>query len=67
MTALETCESKRAFPTRWHARIRALQIERSSNPDHRPPTPLYTYQCDVCGRWHLTRKINFQELIEINL
>lgn len=52
---------KKCFPSRLHAEVRILDIERKS--DH----PLYSYLCEHCGRWHLTKTPHIEALIEINL
>lgn len=52
---------KKKFPTKLHARIQTINIE------HRCGKVLYAYKCPHCKSWHLTRKIQFTELLEINL
>lgn len=52
---------KRRFPTRWHAEIRLLAVQK------RVEVPLYTYQCEHCGSWHFTKRLEFSRLIELHL
>lgn len=52
---------KKVFPTRLHAEIRILDIERQAG------YPFYSYQCPHCHKWHLTKRPNFEALILINL
>ena len=61
MTALCEDTGKKCFPSRLHAEVRILDIERKC--DH----PMYSYECDFCGRWHLTKTPHIEALILLNL
>ena len=52
---------KAQFPSRLHAEIRILDVERYAG------YPLYSYQCQHCGYWHFSKTPNFEALIELNL
>lgn len=52
---------KRRFPTRIHAEVRILSVEKKAG------YPLYSYQCQHCGGWHFSKTPEFTSLIEHNL
>jgi hypothetical protein len=60
-TPLCPTSGKVPFPTRLHAEVRILDVERHAGQ------PFYSYECRHCGQWHLTRSPSFEALIEYNL
>lgn len=50
------CEKKRAFPLRVKAEVEAIARMNNKRHPQRSTVPLYVYQCDVCGLYHLTKK-----------
>lgn len=63
MKKTEICETsgKKVFPTRLHAEVRILDIERDAG------FPFYSYLCPHCDRWHLTKTPSFEALILLHL
>lgn len=51
--ARRNCERKRAFNLEVKAKVAALARMNARRGDR---APLRVYQCDVCGKWHLTSK-----------
>lgn len=50
------CEKKRAFSIRVKAEVEAMARMNNKHHPQRSKVPLYVYQCDVCGLYHLTKK-----------
>jgi hypothetical protein len=59
----QTCATngKVRFPTRLHAEVRILSVEKESG------VPFYSYECPYCCGWHMTKSPNFQAILEHNL
>jgi NMD protein affecting ribosome stability and mRNA decay len=50
------CQRKRAWSTRVKAEVHALGVMNHPVRKMRAKVPIYVYQCDVCGKWHLTKR-----------
>lgn len=50
------CQNKRAYLLPVQAQVAAISAMNHPNPKRRSRRKIYTYQCDVCGCWHLTKK-----------
>lgn len=59
MKPAEVCRRKRPFRLKVHADVFILHLLNHPNRQRRANNRLYTYQCDVCGQWHLTSRETF--------
>ena len=61
MLTLCQATGKVQFPTRLHAEVRILSVEKQAG------IPFYSYECPLCGWWHMTKTPNFEAILEHNL
>lgn len=59
MKPQEVCRRKRPFRLKVHADVFILHLLNNPNRKRRVNNQLYTYQCDVCGLYHLTSRETF--------
>ena len=53
------CRRKKPFRLKVHAETFILHLLNNPNRKHRVNHALYSYQCDICGLYHITSRESY--------
>lgn len=57
---VRSCLEKKSYPTKALANQVAIKVYNERK------TPLRSYHCDLCTKWHLTKQVRQEDLILLN-